>query len=237
MCAAGVGYGGYRWLTESSSFEISAIEIDGCVKWDEQQARSLISGLVGQNVFLVNTTAAEQVLEEAPWVKSATVERDFPDSLTVSITEHEAVAAVDLGALYLVDQDGKTFKRADVSKNELVGLPIVTGIARKSYLANPDHAARLIGDAAEVSRRFSDGTRPKIGEVHVEGDGRYKLITFENAMFVHLTLDSSASIDARLQAFDRAWKSLSQAEREMVRTVRIPSASPADKVTVAFVGS
>jgi len=46
-----------------------------------------------------------------PWVDQVHVARRFPRSLAVSVKEHDPVALVALGDLYLVDSDGRPFKK------------------------------------------------------------------------------------------------------------------------------
>ena len=102
--------------------------------------------------------AVTHEVRENPWIASAEVHRVLPHTIVIDVREHVAAAVVQLGSLYLVDADGHPFKRAELGTDDGVGLPIITGLDRETYLANPAGTAAQIRSAmaALVSWRGSE---------------------------------------------------------------------------------
>jgi cell division protein FtsQ len=84
-----------------------------------------------------------------PWVERAEVARVFPSSLSVSVKEHVPVAVVVLGELYLIDSEGRPFKK--VHGGEAVDLPLLTGLQREQFVDAPDAGRLQVRKALEIA--------------------------------------------------------------------------------------
>lgn len=232
--AAAIGggvYGAYRWVTSSPRFAITTIEIHGAQHADTEALRALLPVHVGDNVF-VNLDAIARAAVRDPWVASAEVHRMLPHTISVEITEHAPAAIVELGDLYLADATGHPFKRAMVEAGEAEGLPIITGIDRTAYSADPNGVATQIRHALGVLAAWRGGERPSIGEVHVDPHGGVTLHTFERAIAIQLgATGGDVELARRLHTFDVAWTQLPDAERARAREIHL---ARTDHVTVAF---
>ncbi len=221
---------GYRFITTSPRFAITDIAIRGNAKLTTDELLASLPIHVGDNVFassLANTTRA---LRENPWVASAEAHRVLPDEIVIELRERTAVAVAELGGLYLVDAEGHPFKRVEL--DEGAGLPIVTGLPRTAYLADPDATAGLIVEslAAFASWRSTE-SRPAIGEIHVDAQRTLTLHTYDRAIAIQLgSLDPE--LPARMHTFDVAWAELSDAERASARAIHLDPRP--DHVTVAL---
>lgn len=72
---------------------IRAVEVRGAGHEATRQGlRPVVSGLSG-GLFSVDLEAARQGFEALPWVRTATIRRRWPDSLTVELEEHVPAAA------------------------------------------------------------------------------------------------------------------------------------------------
>ncbi len=71
-------------------------------------------------------------LESHPWISAASVERVFPDTLAIRITEREAVAILDSpeGA-HLLDEEG--YLLSAIPAHPLPSLPIVQGLTPSAF--------------------------------------------------------------------------------------------------------
>lgn len=80
----------------------------------------------GTPLLTVDPEAARQRIEALPWVKTAVVERQLPDTLFVRLTERTPLALWQKdGVFALVDADGHVLTRNDLSRFR--DLPIVIG--------------------------------------------------------------------------------------------------------------
>lgn len=228
----GAAWGGYHWVTHSPRFAITDITVQGTRHLTVDQIRDGLPVHVGDNVFATNLGRVEHALRANPWIADAEVHRVLPHTLAIEIKEHTAVALAELGGLYLVDEAGHAFKRAAIEDDEGAGLPVITGLDRDAYVADPAATASQIRDVLAALASWRDGAdRPAIGEVHLDARGALSLYTYERGTAIELgAID--AGLAARMQTFDAAWAELADGERERARAVHLDAHS--DHVTVAF---
>lgn len=228
----GTAWAGYRFVTTSSRFAITEIEVNGNRQLTADQIRALSSIRLGDNVFATNLDALTRTVRENPWIASAEAHRMLPHTIVIDVREHVAAAMVQLGGLYLVDADGHPFKRVELGSDDGAGLPIITGLDRDAYLANPaGTAAQIRGAMTALESWRSVEDRPSIGEVHLDTHGALTLVTYEHAIAIQLG-DVNAQLEQRMQTFDATWAELTSAERARTRAIHLDAR--ADQVTVAF---
>jgi cell division protein FtsQ len=223
---------GYRWLTRSPRFAITEIVVQGAHHVDPDALRARLPIRVGDNAF-AGLAAAARTAREDPWIAAAEVRRVLPHTIVVELREHVAAAVAELGEgeLYLIDATGRPFKRAAIEAGETAGLPIVTGLGRAAFAADPAAAAAALQTAIAAVDRWRAAHRPAIGEVHLDPHGGATLHTYDPAIAIQLgALGDDAG--ARMRAFDAAWAGLSDAEHARTRAIHL-GARP-DHVTVAF---
>lgn len=79
-----------------------------------------------QPMLLFNPTMAKANLESLPWVKSAQIERHFPDTLTVILQERKPMALWQQGKdIFLVDDEAHVI--SGVAWQEFSSLPLLVG--------------------------------------------------------------------------------------------------------------
>jgi cell division protein FtsQ len=219
---------GYRFITTNDRFAIREIQINGASKLSAEAIDAALPVGVGDNVFSADLEAIADRLRAHPWIASADVRRVLPNTLVVEIREYDAVGVVLLGQLYLVDATGRPFKRAEAGED--AGMPIITGLDRAAFQADPQGTARTIAAALEVLARWRASPRPAIGEIRVER-GALALRTYDHGTAIELgALRSGDELAVRMTSFDAAWAELSDAERTRARAIHLD----AHHVTVAL---
>lgn len=167
-----MGFGGWALVQRSSYFNIRTVEATETPHLDRHAIVSL-AGLDGPvNLFKYDALAAEEALGGHPWVAAARVEKRMPDRVEIHLSERIPAAVVSLGKLYVVDADGAPFIQATPA--QVGGLPLVTGLDRERFEADPAAARALIRDALALERLYQRSelaaTHP-LSNVHVgEGD-------------------------------------------------------------------
>ena len=238
MAAAGVVAGGvalgYRFVTTSPRFALADVEIRGARALDPASVRGLVPARPGTNLFSIDLAAVAAAVGADPWIAKASVHRELPRALVVDIAEQHAAAVVDLGALYLASADGRPFKRADVDRGEGANLPVVTGVDREQFLADPDGAAAVIERGLHAIAAWRASGRPDVGEVHVDPRRGLTLYTRDDAVAIRLGDVDGDQLSARLRTFDTAWAALAPDERRRARAVHLDNRTRPDHVTVAF---
>ncbi len=117
-------------------FSITRMTVAGRTAYDTQFHNALtlranvLPALTG-NYFNLNLRTARERFEALPWIRSATVQRVFPNSLAVTLTAHVPVArwgeqTSDADIERLVNAQGEIFE-ASGGQMETDDLPMLTG--------------------------------------------------------------------------------------------------------------
>ncbi|MSR11793.1 MAG: cell division protein FtsQ/DivIB [Gammaproteobacteria bacterium] len=80
---------------------------------NERDIRQLLQGTMGKGFFEVDVAKVKSAIEQHPWVARASVRRVWPDTLSMDITEHVAIAR--WGENQLLNLHGATFAPADLA--------------------------------------------------------------------------------------------------------------------------
>lgn len=106
-----VAYGVGAWTLSQPWFAMRSIDVVSPVSHvTETQVRLVAERHVRGTFFTVDLDPVRDALEKLPWVREARVARRWPDTLVVSITEHEPLARWNRDAL--VNQQGEVFAAA-----------------------------------------------------------------------------------------------------------------------------
>ncbi len=110
----------------SSIFDVRKVSVQGAVYTDPVVLEEVTNDLLGEPVLLVDTTKAEQRLEEVPWVESARVATNFPHTVIIDIRERQPVAAFQGGdgQYRVIDRDGRVL---DVLAGQPTDYLLITG--------------------------------------------------------------------------------------------------------------
>jgi cell division protein FtsQ len=176
--ATAVAMSAHRYAVTSSRFALRTVEVSGARRIGSDQVERLAGVVRGENLFALDTHAAERKLLENPWVKSARVVRELPNTLRVELGEREAVAlAAIVDGLYVVSAEGEPFKK--VEPTDPVDLPVVTGISPSGLARDRDRELERLTLGLEVLRQYRrlalERTYPA-QEVHLEPGGQVRLV-------------------------------------------------------------
>ena len=106
-----LAYGAVSWLAAQPWFALRTIEVKTPVAHvTEAQIRLVAERQVRGTFFTVDLERVRNSLEKLPWVREARVERRWPDTLVVSLTEHAPLARWNDNAL--VNEAGDVFVAA-----------------------------------------------------------------------------------------------------------------------------
>lgn len=106
-------YAGSQRLATASLFQVREIRWRGLHHLKEAEMAPRLRSTLGRNLFRLNIAEIQGELLANPWVKEAVVRKDFPDQLTLIVTER-VPAAVEIdparGAV-LRDEEGAILER------------------------------------------------------------------------------------------------------------------------------
>jgi cell division protein FtsQ len=199
-----------RHITQSPRFAIAHVEIAG----NQRRASAAIvaeSGLeMGANVFVVDLDTARARILADPWISEATLARRLPGTIVVRVIERKAAALAALGDTFLTTAEGEPFKKLDADDplEEVVDLPLVTGLRPEALTEDREGSMRTLRRAIDLAAEYDRNTlatRSPLQEVHVEPDGAFSLIVGRSAIQLVLgsppfrrKLDQAARVVAEL---------------------------------------
>lgn len=153
---------GVNALLDASVFAVESVEVTGVTRLTEQHVIDL-AGIPGDATLLnIGTAKIVQRIEADPWVDSVELDRDFPSTLKIAVTERVPVVMVDAGGtdLWLVDADAtwlgpRTADDTDtVTIRDVADLEPAAGTkATSKELINAIAVARGIGEELRSATR------------------------------------------------------------------------------------
>ncbi|MBA2408297.1 MAG: FtsQ-type POTRA domain-containing protein [Gammaproteobacteria bacterium] len=128
---------GIHKLRQPDVLPIAHVRFEHGVK-ESAVLRKIVGAQVTGNFFTVNLRAIERALTRPRWIESASVRREWPDTLSIRVSSYEPVARWGVDAL--LSGDGHVFRPRDGEASE--NLPVLHGPAgRTTYLL---HAYRRV---------------------------------------------------------------------------------------------
>ena len=123
FASAGVAWV-YSGMIAQERWPIRWLEIDGPFeRVGAEQVRAGLAPLVNGSFFTVNTGVMRQIASDIPWVSAVSVQKNWPD--TVQVTIHEFTPVVHWVDGYLLDANGQQFTVP--SAEDIRGLPWLEG--------------------------------------------------------------------------------------------------------------
>jgi len=120
-----VGYllfAGWNFLTTTPRFQIQNVSFLGNQTLSEAQILEWLGPVKGENLIAIDLVGLSQRLSENPWIQSASIRRNFPQGLEITLTERVPYARIKKEQIYLIDGFGVTLSP---EKPEYRHLPLI----------------------------------------------------------------------------------------------------------------
>jgi cell division protein FtsQ len=154
-------------LTRTPLLDVDAIVVAGTTRTPAEVVAGATGVVRGDAMSDLDLAAAERSVEALPWVATATVQRDWPGTLRVRITERSPVAAVPgPGPWAVVDGAGRVL---DVAAEPPAVLPRVSGVAPAGPAGTTVPAGAA--DVLDALRALPAGLADRVRGVDVAADG------------------------------------------------------------------
>jgi cell division protein FtsQ len=181
----GGGRLGVEQVTASDRFALRAVEISPTTRISPDEVVELARITEGDRLLALDTDAIAARVAEHPWAAEVRVRRRLPSVLHFEVLERRAVATVNLGGLYLLDDSGRPFKRATMAEAD--GLPVLTGIERSQYVDQRAASEAAFREALAILASYRAGLgRPEIGEVNLSPRYGFTLFMLEGGAEIRL---------------------------------------------------
>jgi cell division protein FtsQ len=179
-------------LIQSDRWRITQLEVTADYdRITSEQLRLMVAKTPERSFFRLDAEQVKRNIESMPWVRYAHVVKQWPDTLKITIKEHQAVAIWN-GA-ELLNQSGEVFKVDAV--DHLKALPRIYGLKEDSKVT------------LEMFNRYNKLLQPvgyEINEAHVDMRGDWRLI-LRNGLEVLLGTEKH---EARVLRLSETWDQL-----------------------------
>jgi cell division septal protein FtsQ len=140
--------------SQTALLDVDRVRIDGVGHTTAAEVRRAAGISPGDTMVGVDAGGAAARVEDLPWVDEATVDRRWPGTVEIHVTEREPLAMVEAaeGRVALVDHDGRVL---EVTRQPLAGLPEVTGVSSRR-VAEGDELGRDTRDALAILRALRE---------------------------------------------------------------------------------
>jgi cell division protein FtsQ len=141
---------------------VADIRVEGRATTDRETILEALNAKPGTPILAVDPLHAKQQLESLPWVRSAVIERRFPDTIYVRLVEREPMALWQHGGkLDLIDRTGAVIPVTRLDR--FAKLPMVVGEDAAAHAADllamlatqPDLASRVTAAIDVGGRRWN----------------------------------------------------------------------------------
>lgn len=157
----------YAWGRSSSSFDIAAVRVTGTRLVPEKRALRLLRGeYAGENLFSVTGDDVRKTLAPLSFVRGAKIDRDFPETLAVTLTEYEPAAYALAGSRwYVVDREGYVICSAAKAADQLAKKSAKKPSPEDSATAGSEAAAASADADASAEASAEPGAAAHAGSV------------------------------------------------------------------------
>jgi cell division protein FtsQ len=190
-CVVAVGLA-VRWALAHPVFSVSRIVVEGdTTHHNAITLKANVGARISGNFFTLDLSQARAVFEAVPWVRRATVRREFPNRLRVNLEEHRSAGFWGLESeSRMVNSVGEIFE-ANAGDAETEELPRLVGAEGQS--------ANVLG----MYRQLSKLVQPLelvIEQLELSGRGAWRM-QLDSGTDMELGRGSPDEVQGRLQKF------------------------------------
>jgi len=217
--ASVIGYllfSGYNFLISTPRFQIQDVTFRGNHVINNSQILEWLGPVIGENLIAIDLVGLSKRLSDHPWVKTASIQRIFPQGLEFELTERVPYARVKKDRIYLMDNSGFILspekpgyrhlpliilhdnKEKDVSNEELLNsLKTMDYFNQLSFFKNnPLEVAELVGPSRVLFNSRNQGFKIQMSMDELdEGFKKFMII-----------LDSLEDENLKTQMIDLSFK-------------------------------
>ena len=113
-------------ISKTTGLIVGEVIVQGRSKTKKSALLQALQVSEGDNILAINMTKMRDRINKLPWVKSARVERHFPNKISLTLVERTPMARWQTNrTLRLIDVHGDVIPRVDLAR--FSNLPIIIG--------------------------------------------------------------------------------------------------------------
>lgn len=204
--ALGLVFAAKRVIGSTTFFRLRNIEVSSAKRLTQEEILALTGVEAGQDMAGMNLKRMGEQLSQNPWVETVRIHRYFPDRLSISITEREPLAIVNMGFIYYLDKKGTVFKV--LNQGDRLDYPVITGFSEEEMSSNPAGTREALKTTCEllgILREKGAFILADVSEIHYDKGYGFTLFTASGALPVKV---GSGDFAAKVDRFARIYRDL-----------------------------
>jgi cell division septal protein FtsQ len=195
-----------RAIGSTTFFRLKNIEVSSAKRLTRDEILALVGVETGQDLARMNLKRMGEQLSQNPWVETVRIHRYFPDRLSISVSEREPLAIVNMGFIYYLDKKGTVFKV--LNQGDKLDYPVVTGFSEEDMSSNPAGTREALKTTCELLRILREKGAfilADVSEIHYDKGYGFTLFTSSGALPVKV---GSGDFAAKVDRFARIYREL-----------------------------
>ena len=204
--AGSILFAAYRAIGSATFFRLKHIEVSSAKHLTQEEILALVGVEAGQDMARMNLKHMGEQLAQNPWVENVRIHRYFPDRLSISVSEREPLAIVNMGFIYYLDKKGNVFKA--LNQGDKLDYPVITGFSEEEMSSNPAATGEALKTTCEllgILREKGAFILADVSEIHYDKGYGFTLFTASGALPVKI---GAGDFAAKVERFARIYKEL-----------------------------
>ncbi|HEY5512233.1 MAG TPA: FtsQ-type POTRA domain-containing protein [Geomonas sp.] len=189
VCAV-LGFGGlqlYRLVSRTTFLRLETIEVSPLKRLTRGEIVNLAGVKPGDAMLGLKLQGVVEQLSKNPWIEQVHVRRNFPHTLSISLSERLPLAVANVGSLYYLDAKGELFK--SLVEGDRLDYPLITGVNGVDLEKDPAGSKEALKTALLLIDRLKSGTvftLKDVSEIHYDKGYGFTLFTMQGGVPVKL---------------------------------------------------
>jgi cell division protein FtsQ len=175
------GYASYivaHYLHTSPRFEVTNVVVAGLKRVEQAQVNGQAKLPDGANIFSVDLDGVRERVEALKWVRFATVQRIFPDTISIAVVEREPVGlALIRKEILQFDTEAELLER---DQGAGINVPILNGLKPGDLAGNKKKVALYSQIMEDLHGRT------ELSEIHINDEGEVSVVSLNEPLLVNL---------------------------------------------------
>ena len=188
-------------------FRVLRVRTQGNTLVADSEIVGMAAVLKNGKLFDVDLNGTRLKVQGNPFIRTASVAREIPDGIAITVTERRPIAALVLDRILYLDAEG--YVLPPVRSGKVFDMPVVTGeLPATDCIPGRQIRTRRLREALEIlttAERVGDDLYHMISEIHCAGDSTYVLFTAESGVPV---VFGRGDIAVKLVKLDGFWKQI-----------------------------
>lgn len=204
VCA--VLYGCYKAVTRVTLFSLKSIDVTNARHLTREEILGLAGVEPGNDLLRMNLKRMGEHILQNPWVETVRINRYYPDTLSIAVTEREPVAIVNMGFIYYLDKKGNVFKV--LNQGDKLDFPVITGFSEEELGSDPKGTREALETTClllKILREKGAFILADVSEIHYDKGYGFTLFTASGSLPVKVGL---GDFTAKVERFARIYREL-----------------------------